>query len=165
MPRYLYLALALVACGDAGTPEPGSDSLTAPADAPAPPVAVVGGSEQSSWEEPSEVLITNASSWEAAWTHLHDGVSPPPALPVVDFTSQRVLVVTAGMRPSGGFALELTDHEIMADTVAVDVSISIPGLGCNVTMAMTAPAITLAIPLTPEAVVVRRSERVVDCDP
>ncbi len=163
MRHAVLVLLALAACtGDTPDRDAVTDSTAVDA-ATGPPITVLGESQQSSWEEAMDVVVTNATSWEAAWSHLHDGVSPPPSLPPVDFVTQRVLIVAAGMRPSGGFSLAMTDHVVSADTIHVDIAIGAPGAGCGVTAALTAPTLVLAIPIAPGPVVVRRTERVVEC--
>ena len=161
LPLFL-LPILLAACGDA--PPVVDDSP------PAPPsvtteVAVVATSQRSSWEEVLEVVLTRADAWAAAWNHLHDGVSPPPPMPEVDFTSHRVMIVTAGSRPSGGYALAHERTTIVNDTLVLDVTLTMPGASCATTMELTAPALALAIPLAPTAVVVRRGEQVQECEP
>jgi len=158
----LLLPFLLAACGDA---QPVVDDSP-----PAPPavtteVTVVVSSQQSSWEEVLEVLLTSADAWAAAWNHLHDGVSPPPPIPAVDFTTHRVMIVTAGSRPSGGFGLTHERTRLVGDTLVLDVTLTVPGASCATTMALTSPALALAIPLVPAAVVVRRSEQVQECQP
>lgn len=158
----LLLPILLAACGDA---PPVVDDTP-----PAPPsvtteVAVVATSQQSSWEEVLEVMLTTADAWAAAWNHLHDGVAPPPPMPEVDFTTHRVMIVTAGSRPSGGYALAHERTEILGDTLVLDVTLTVPGTSCATTMALTSPALALAIPLVPAAVVVRRGEQVRECEP
>jgi hypothetical protein len=159
---FLLLPLVLVACGDA---PPVVDDTP-----PAPPavtteVAVVATSQQSSWEEVLEVMVTTTEDWAAAWNHLHDGVSPPPPMPEVDFTTQRVMIVTAGSRPNGGFTLTHERTEVVGDTLVLDVTLGVPGASCMTTMALTSPALALAVPLVPAAVVVRRAEQVRECEP
>jgi len=158
----LLLPFLLAACGDAQPVV--DDALLAPP-AVTTEVTVVVSSQQSSWEEVLEVLLTSADAWAAAWNHLHDGVSPPPPIPAVDFTTHRVMIVTAGSRPSGGFVLTHERTEIVGDTLVLDVTLTVPGGSCATTMALTSPALALAIPLVPAAVVVRRSEQVQECQP
>jgi hypothetical protein len=126
-------------------------------------VTVVATSQQSSWEEVLEVLLTTPDDWAAAWPHLHDGVSPPPAMPAVDFATQRVMIVTAGSRPNGGYSLTHEQTQLVGDTLVLHVTLSVPGPTCGTTMALTSPALALALPLLPAAVVVRRAEQVQEC--
>ena len=158
----VILPFLLTACGDA--PDVVDEAPPAPP-AVSTEVSVVATSQQSSWEEVLEVLLTTPDAWAAAWGHLHDGIAPPPPMPEVDFTTQRVMIITAGSRPSGGFALSHERTEVAGDTLVLDVTLSVPGPSCATTQALTSPALALALPLLPAAVVVRRSEQVQGCDP
>lgn len=162
LPLVLLPLLLLMACGDAppvvDDPPPDPPAVTTD-------VTVVATSQQSSWEEVLEVVLTSADDWAAAWNHLHDGVAPPPPIPDVDFTTQRVVIVTAGSRPSGGFGLRHERTAIAGDTLMLDVTLTVPDPTCMTTMALTSPALALAIPLLPAAVLVRRTEQVTECEP
>ena len=166
MGRWSLVLLVLVACGpEAQSPDTGTDSAVIESGTVPPAVSVLGTSQMSGWEEPVDAIVANATSWTAAWAYQHDGVAPVPPRPEVDFETARVLMVAAGMRPSGGFDLQLTSHAIVSDTITIDVLLTTPGPQCAVTMALTSPALAIRIPLNPETVVVRRTERVGECTP
>lgn len=166
MARWSLVLLVVMACGsEPGSREPSPDSAVTDAATVRPPVSVLGTSQQSGWEEPVEAIVANDPSWTAAWAYQHDGVTPPPPRPDVDFEVERVLMVAAGMRTSGGFDLQLSGHAIVGDTLTVDVLLTTPGAECAVTMALTSPALALRIPRQPETVVVRRTERAGECAP
>jgi len=165
MNRCSLLLLMLVACGpESRSSETGADNAVTDAGSQ-PTVSVLGVSQQAGWEEAVDVIIANEASWAAAWTYQHDGITPSPQRPSVNFEAERVLMIAAGVRPSGGFALELTDHAIVGDTLTIDILLSTPGAECGVATALTSPALALRIPIRPETVVVRRTERAVDCTP
>lgn len=166
MGRWSLVLFVLVACGqEPRSPDSIPESSVTDSGTAQSPVSLLGSSQQSGWEEPVEAIVANEPSWTAAWTYQHDGVSPPPQRPDVNFEAERVLMIAAGMRPSGGFDLQLTGHAIVGDTLMIDILLTTPGAECAVTMALTSPALAIRIPLLPETVVVRRTERAGDCAP
>lgn len=158
----LLALLATAACQDVA-PAPEAPPPLSEDPAAMPELSVVAESQQSSWEEVLHLVIEDTTGWASAWEHLHDGVSPPPPLPAVDFGAERLLLVTAGARPTGGYALRPEGSTVRGDTLVVRVVLSVPGEGCATTQALTAPAIVLGIPSVPAAVTVERREEATPC--
>lgn len=111
-------------------------------------IRVLAQTQQSGWDAAGTTIVTEASAFDLAWSMMHSGLSPAPTLPVVNFATTAVVFVAAGMRSSGGYAVELGSSRITADSVVVDVVIQEPGANCSVTAALTQPAIAFAIPRT-----------------
>jgi hypothetical protein len=68
------------------------------------PFTTVARGQQSAVEERREVVVRTAAEWKALWKE-H---SPDEPLPKVDFEKSIVVGVFTGMRPTGGYAVEIT---------------------------------------------------------
>jgi hypothetical protein len=92
----------------------------------------VGQSERKNYVIRSEV------DWKELWGMVHPGESAPP-LPYVDFSRETVVAVFSGVKPTGGFSIEITRVVDAGGRVLVYVSEVSPGDGCFVTEALTYP--------------------------
>ena len=99
-------------------------------------------------------VLRDQKSWEALWREHTSNVSPVPPVPGVDFASQMVLAVAMGERPTGGYAIEVT--EVRAGTASEPMTVLVrearPPKDATVTQALTSPFHFVAIPLWPGAV-------------
>ncbi len=57
----------------------------------------------------------------------------------VDFTRQRVVALTMGSQPAGGYAVGVSKVEEYADKVVITVELRSPGIGCINTQAISNP--------------------------
>jgi hypothetical protein len=149
----------LAACGGIVTTSGGRPSEVQDA-----PVRVLGQFQQAEWSEPDTVEIGNADAWRDAWARLQGGVTPLPPAPSVDFATERVIIVAAGMRPSGGFGYTFDRSRPTTQAVEVGLAFVSPGPRCSVAQMLTAPAIALAIPRVPAMLRLTVASRVQDCE-
>jgi hypothetical protein len=159
MRTLLLGALVLAACGGIVTTSGGRPSEVQDA-----PVRVLGQFQQAEWSEPDTIEIGNADAWRDAWARLQGGVTPLPAAPTVDFATERVILVAAGTRPSGGFAYSFDRSRTTTEAVEVGLTLVSSGARCSVAQMLTAPAIALAIPRVPVRVALQVKSRVQDCE-
>lgn len=149
----------LAACGGIVTTSSGRSSEMASA-----PVRVLGQYQQADWSEPDTVEIGNADAWRDAWARLQGGVTPLPPAPVVDFATERVIIVAAGTRSSGGFAYSFDRSGTTGDAIEIGLTLVSPGPRCGVAQMLTSPAIALAVPRVPAGVALQVKSRVQDCE-
>ncbi|HKC59641.1 MAG TPA: protease complex subunit PrcB family protein [Myxococcales bacterium] len=102
----------------------------------------------SGFDQPAQLVIRDAGGWAAFWDQMHQGQSPVPALPAVDFGRQMVIAAAMGTQHSGGYAIAI-ERVSFGSEVIVGVLATSPGHGCVVTAALTKPV---------DAVVVSRSD-------
>ena len=98
-----------------------------------------------------------AKIWKMA--HGDDGIP----LPEVDFDKDYVIAVFAGQKPTGGYALEVSQVVDSKDTRTIAMTLTSPGKGCIVTQALTNPYQIITLPastLTLKSVTVTKT---VDC--
>ena len=103
--------------------------------------AFAGGSLTTSGiHTPSREVIRDAGAWQAAWNAIFANVSPQPALPAVDFSTQMVLLAAQGDQTSGGFGIFIDGAFTTLDgTVIAAVTTASPGPGCIRTPQVTQP--------------------------
>ena len=88
-----------------GTPQSSEDPVAGDEEIPFREIAVGGRSglgQHGSWEVSSAIarsfLFTDAGSWESFWDARSSGSSPRPALPLVDWDVEAVVVAELGVR-------------------------------------------------------------------
>jgi hypothetical protein len=85
------------------------------------------------------LVIRDQQSWQDLWSRMNRNASPAPPVPAVDFTQDMVLVAAAGTRNTGGYSVSITGGVQSPGKATVNVLITSPGTGCNVTLAFTSP--------------------------
>ena len=77
-------------------------------------------------------------------TYIGGKEQPPP----VDFSVDKVLLVTMGQKNTGGYAVELANNEANVDSGVLTISVQWrePGRGMMVTQVLTSPCMLLKIP-------------------
>jgi len=84
-------------------------------------------------DAPLAHVITRAAAWARLWRRLDKPV------PQVDFTQNCVVVAFAGLRPTGGFAIEYLDPVTQGDDLLVRWRVRRPAPGSYVTQALARP--------------------------
>jgi hypothetical protein len=137
-PGLLLVPALLTAC-DSGTP-------TAPPDSPLA-VETLTSEFYSGFTAPRRTVVRTAGELADAWQTLYATRSPQPPLPAVDFDRTTVVVVAAGNRPTGCFAIEVTGASLRGDGAAVfEVTETVPGPTCACTQALTQPVHVVRVP-------------------
>lgn len=149
-PLLWSVALMGSAC-DTPKPEPGGGAPAAvDASGPLPVVRFAPGTgalvQNSGYTAPTTVAIRDSAAWVAAWTTLHANQQPIPALPVIDFSKEMVVVVALGTRSNGGFSVAVARASEQAGKVTVVATETAPGPTCAVPEVITAPADVAKLP-------------------
>jgi hypothetical protein len=84
-------------------------------------------------------VIRDEAGWVRLWEQIHEGVSPRPPRPPVDFSLHMLIVVATGERRSGGFAIAVRSVAMRGDRLEVGVFETCPAPGDRVTQALTQP--------------------------
>lgn len=135
----LLLVPALLAACDSSTP-------TAPRESPLA-VETVASAFYSGFTSPRRATLRTAGEWAEAWQTLYAGQSEVPPLPAVDFDRALVVVVAAGNRPTGCYAIDVTGASLRGEgAVLFEVTETVPGPACACTLALTQPVHIVKIP-------------------
>jgi len=57
---------------------------------------------------PQEMFVSSVKDWVDTWTTREGSVAPKRTHPAVDFDRDVVLVAALGMKPTGGYSIEIT---------------------------------------------------------
>jgi hypothetical protein len=152
-PALLLVPALFVACDDSSPTSPQAGPIA---------FETVVSSSHSGYTAPVRRTIRTHQEWAGAWQTLHVGQSPTPPLPAVDFDQAMVVLVAAGTRPNGCFAIDVTEATMRASgVVELEVTETIAGTGCACTLAITQPVHAVKVPRVagPATFVERTTER------
>ena len=160
----LLVVLHLVACRAASDPEV-TDGASVPPGATAIQVRAfpepVASLLYTGVPDPRRVVIRDAVAWGQLWAEVTAHVTPRPALPVVDFAQEEVVVAASGTKPSGGHAIAIDGVYESDGRRFVAVRETSPDANCFVTGALTSPlaAVRVARSTAPVTFVEQRETR------
>ena len=127
------------------------------------PIPKIGGAAYTGVDEPLRAIIRTQSEWREVWGRLAAGTIPPPEPPAVDFERRMVIMAALGVKPTGGYAIEIEDVRATPDSLYITVFETSPGPGCITTQAFTAPVAVVAVERHPGEPVFREREEIRDC--
>lgn len=108
-------------------------------------------------------VVTDANTWGQVWGAIWQNHSPQPAVPQIDFASERLVLAALGTRNSGGYSIVVDSAYQHADHVEVVVHTTSPGTTCVTTAAITQPVDVARIPASSLPVRYRERATVVVC--
>lgn len=156
------LAAIVVAAGGCGLM-----SITGvPADATLLPderVESLFDDSNSGLDERTREVIRTPGAWADAWQQLHEGQSPVPERPAVDFDDSLVILAAMGSRPTGGYDIEVESVHRDGESLYAVIRETSPGDGCGLTQAFTAPATAVRVPRVDGDVELVEKETVNEC--
>ncbi len=123
------LAVASVAGGPVGGDEPTVEL----------PFETILDEASSGLHERRREVIRDAAGWARLWDEIHEGVTPAPPLPAVDFSRHMLIAAALGSRPSGGFDVKIRSVATRGEKLEVGVFESCPPTGSRVSLALTQP--------------------------
>lgn len=100
-----------------------------------------------------QMVVRDAGTWKMIWAQIQGTADAEASLPVVDFDSELVVVMSQGQQVSGGFDIEITGVEDTGTELLIRARERIPGPYCMVTMALTHPYHAVAVPRRERTVV------------
>jgi hypothetical protein len=123
----------------------------------------VGYSAFSGYAQPTTLVIPDRETWQSAWSRLHDGVSPAPPLPEINFSNDIVVLAAAGSRQSGGYDVLLTGASETDGVVTIEALIRSPAPNCVAAQVITAPVDLARMPARNGTVLFHMTARVNGC--
>lgn len=106
--------------------------------------------------EPQAFLANNPTRFAEVWNLVVANLIPRPPAPSVDFRTRSVAAFFWGLKPTGGYGLEVVGVTYAAGTARVILNLQSPRPGAIVTQALTSPYVLLEL---------ERVNRVVFTDP
>ncbi|HEY8210989.1 MAG TPA: protease complex subunit PrcB family protein [Myxococcaceae bacterium] len=117
----------------------------------------------SGFKEPARLVIRDQQAWASAWATLmkpNPGASGPP---IVDFSSEMVILAAMGERNRGGFGIDMTEAALASDALYVSVLETSPGVSCVTTDAITSPVALTRVARYDGEVKFSENARTTDC--
>jgi hypothetical protein len=102
--------------------------------------------------EESAVLVTDAVTFKQDWQQLRPGETAPD----VDFATQAVVFLTAGVEPSAGYSIHLSNLEEKTDQLVIHYKVETPAPGALEAQILTHPWSMQVIPKSTKAVVFQK---------
>jgi hypothetical protein len=141
---------ALLACQNSSQPgqNPGArESVWVP-----DPAATLASEYYSGFDEATQRVVGSGPEWMTAWAQLYSRLQPKPDVPVVNFLTQRVIIVGLGTKNSGGYSVRLDSLVTFENGTKVFTTALVPGDRCGVTAALTQPVFAVRVPTPVEPV-------------
>ncbi|MFT5291133.1 MAG: hypothetical protein ACI82F_003209 [Planctomycetota bacterium] len=120
--------------------EPGQPGL--PVEGPLP-IDVLEQGVSSGVTESLSTCIHSEERWRAFWDRHVNQYLPKPALPPVDFSTDMVVVVTLGTRPTAGYGLEISALSLGGEVLVVESLETKPAPGSLQAQMLTTPYVIL----------------------
>jgi hypothetical protein len=100
----------------------------------------------SGFQEPAEIVVTNATQWAEVWKKHSAQQKPAKPAPEVNFEKETVVLVSLGQKRSGGYSVEITGLEESDGKTRVIVKTTAPKPGGIQLQAITSPFHIVAVP-------------------
>ena len=97
--------------------------------------------------EPARLVIRDQETWRSTWAKIYERGSEKPALPIIDFDNEVVIVAALGERGSSGYSVVFTGAT-QNNRGGIDVAVrsSEPGDNCGVLGVLTQPVDVARVP-------------------
>ena len=106
------------------------------------PMKTISKGDVSDQETPRQVVARTNDEWQAVWK-AHSATAP---LPPVDFSTQMVVGVFLGSRPSAGYEVEITGTHTEGSGLVVEYTQTEPARGMMGAQMITEPYHLVSIP-------------------
>lgn len=126
-------------------------------------VGPVAFSTYSGLVDSMRAVVRDSARWRLLWERLNQPFYPQPALPLIDFQREMVVVAALGAKSSGGYDLIIESAELDSSGIEVALRRENPAPGCPVAAVMTQPADLARIPASEQPVRFRERTVVVPC--
>ena len=122
----------------------GCDSPTTP-DVNLPVTRVVQG-YFSAGDASQRLVIRSQAELTAAWDAMFSTFSPPPEIPIIDFSQEMLIVARAGAKPSGGYCITVDSAVGSRRKMTVTVRSGGPSAGKAILPVVTHPFDVVRVP-------------------
>jgi hypothetical protein len=132
-PLAILPALAFAAaCTTGGATAPG-----APAE-----MRVVAQTAYATTERTGALIASDEATYRNTWAQ---SFGNPGAAPAIDFATETAVFLFGGMRPTGGYSLEVNGVSLENGTLVVDGGVQAPPSGSMTTQSLTYPSAVIAV--------------------
>lgn len=121
----------------------------------------------SNYPEPGEIQkkIDTQSVFEEEWKLVHEGMSPIPEAPMINFNTRDVILLMLETKPTGGFGIDSFEIYENDNQIGVRYSEVHPGDRCFTTQVLTRPYKIVSIPKTEKEILFQKEDTIInDCN-
>lgn len=111
--------------------------------------------------ERKNYAVYDEAEFARLWQMAYGDDAPP--MPEVDFARQYVIGVFAGVKPSGGYDIAVTQVADSSTERTVSITLTSPGEGCITSQAFTSPFELVLVPAATLELVREETDRVAAC--
>ena len=108
-------------------------------------------------------VARTSDRWATLWDTIVSTRFPPPALPVVDFAAEMVVLSAYGSKATGGYSIRIAHVTRQRDTTFVLVRTTVAGPRCGMTQGSTSPVDAWVVPSAPRPTLFLVEHNVYDC--
>lgn len=101
--------------------------------------SVVKSGADSGYKKAQNSIIGSQREMDMTWEKLYGNLSRKPPIPMVDFSTKQLLLVTMGEQPSGGYSISVREVSQHSRGVVVTIEDAKPGKSCINTSVLTYP--------------------------
>jgi hypothetical protein len=124
----------------------------------------VKSGENSDYNKAQNLVISTQAEMDAAWMMMFGKYPRKPPIPMVDFETKQLLLVTMGEQPNGGYSIKVSSIVKSPKGMVVTIEDAKPGKTCNNTSALIYPFQLIEMPKTDEKLSYLRVSKVNDCE-
>ena len=118
---------------------------------------------RSGFPMPHRFVVRDEAAWRETWAILHQGQSPMPSRPDVDFMREVIVVVALGKRPTTGYDILIDSVVALPSHLTVWTHTVVPGFGCLGAEMLTQPVDLARLPRIDTPVEFRDGPDVANC--
>lgn len=119
--------------------------------------------ENSDYKKAQNIVITTQLEMDLAWGKMFGKYPRKPPIPMIDFETKQLLLVTMGEQPNGGYSIKVKAMLKTPKGILVTLEDSKPGKTCNTTSALIYPFQLVEIPKSEEKLSFTRVSKVNEC--
>lgn len=123
----------------------------------------VKSGENSDYKTAQNIIFTTQQEMDLAWGKMFAAYDRKPPIPMVDFETKQLLLITMGEQPSGGYTTKVKTMTSTAKGIVVTIEDAKPGKTCNTTSALIYPFQLVEMPKTEEAISFVRVSKINEC--
>jgi hypothetical protein len=114
--------------------------------------------------ESARFVVRDAEQWAEVWNKVYAGRPEVPPRPVVDFSSEMVVVAAQGSQGSSGYDISIDRVAVRRDALQVDVTATVPERSCITLAVVTAPVMMVRVEAFGGRIEFNDRTRVARCD-
>ncbi|MGH9887429.1 MAG: protease complex subunit PrcB family protein [bacterium] len=108
-------------------------------------------------------VVRDSALWRQLWDRINQPFFPRPALPLIDFRREMLVVAGLGSRPTAGYDVVIETVDQDSSGIEVGLRRASPAPGCPVSAVVTQPLDIARIPASEQPVRFRERTVVVPC--